>query len=254
VSTPPGPVCFPLREDPELAEAIPAARRRQAIAECVAPELALPSEGGDDASEDLAGGGVGLLMLDGLLIRRVGIIGRFGAELVGEGDLLRPWRDEQDSPTLPLQSGWAVVNPARVAVLDKSFNAHLARYPELCTPLVGRAVQRARNLAVQMAIVHQPRVDVKLLMLLWHLAGRWGRVRLDGTTLRLRLTHQALAELIAARRQTVTSGLSTLGRRGLVDADGDTWLLHGDPPRELLDVDSGRGGAKQLSRLLATGA
>ncbi len=144
-------------------------------------------------------------MLAGHLIRRVGIEGRFGAELVGEGDLLRPWRDEHDSPMLPLETGWTVVNPARVAILDESFNPHLASYPELCACLVGRAVQRARYLAVQMAIIHQPRVDKKLHMLLWHLAGRWGRVRPEGTILRLRLTHQVLAELVAARRQTVTS-------------------------------------------------
>ena len=61
-----------------------------------------------------------------------------------------------------------------------------------------------------MAIVHQARVDVRLHMLLWHLAARWGRVRSDGTVLRLRLTHAVLADLVAARRPTVTTALSEL--------------------------------------------
>ena len=61
-----------------------------------------------------------------------------------------------------------------------------------------------------MAIVHQARVDVRLHMLLWHLAARWGRVRSDGTVLRLRLTHAVLADLVAARRPTVTTALSDL--------------------------------------------
>ena len=75
-------------------------------------------------------------------------------------------------------------------------------------------------------------------MLLWHLAGRWGRVRSDGTVLPLRLTHTVLADLVAARRPTVTSALTELARRGLVRSSGDTWVLSGEPPGELIDLMS----------------
>ena len=77
-------------------------------------------------------------------------------------------------------------------------------------------------------------------MLLWHLAGRWGRVRSDGAIVPLRLTHAVLAELVAARRPTVTSALSDLSRRGLVTAFHDGWLLYGALPKEghLLGVAS----------------
>ena len=71
-------------------------------------------------------------------------------------------------------------------------------------------------------------------MLLWHLAARWGRVRSDGTVLRLRLTHTVLADLVAARRPTVTTALSELTRRGLVRTDGETWVLPGEAPSDLL--------------------
>jgi CRP-like cAMP-binding protein len=102
-------------------------------------------------------------------------------------------------------------------------------------------MQRARHLAVNMAIVNQPRVDVRLHMLLWHLAGRWGRVRSDATVLPVRLTHAVLAQLVAARRPTVSSALSDLARRGLVVNQADEWVLTGEPPGELLDVDSSSG-------------
>jgi CRP-like cAMP-binding protein len=102
-------------------------------------------------------------------------------------------------------------------------------------------MQRARHLAVNMAIVNQPRVDVRLHMLLWQLAGRWGRVRSDATVLPVRLTHAVLADLVAARRPTVSSALSDLARRGLVINRTDRWLLMGEPPGELLDVDGGSG-------------
>jgi CRP/FNR family transcriptional regulator, cyclic AMP receptor protein len=231
-------LCFPLREDPEVAEVIPPDRRGRAIEECTAAELRLaPGVGADNALPSIEGG-IGLLVLGGLLIRHVGIKGRFGGELVGEGDLLRPWQPDSQTSLLPLETGWSVIHPARLAVLDQSFVPHLATYPELASCLVARATQRARNLAVNMAIVHQARVDVRLRMLLWHLAGRWGRVRSEGTVVPLRLTHTVLSELVAARRPTVTSALSELSRKGLVRPFRDAWLLYGDPPAELLDLES----------------
>ncbi|HTU87779.1 MAG TPA: Crp/Fnr family transcriptional regulator [Solirubrobacteraceae bacterium] len=225
--------CHVLREDAELADVIPRERRERAIAECTAPELVLaPGSWGGRGSLGFRGG-IGVLVLDGLMVRRVGIEGRFGAELIGEGDLLRP--DEQSiSPLLPLTTNWSIVLPTRVAALDASFEQRVAQYPELVHGLIARAIQRSKNLAVNMAIVHQARVDVRLHMLLWHLAARWGRVRSDGTVLQLRLTHAVLADLVAARRPTVTTALSELSRRGLVQSDGETWLLSGDAPGDLL--------------------
>ena len=206
--------------------------------DCTADELYV-SSAGERQRGFFDPRGIGVLVLEGLLIRRVGIEGRFGAELLGEGDLLRPWQD-RDSPMLQLEIGWTVVEPARVAMLDHQFAQQLSIYPELGPALVGRAMQRVRNLAVNMAIVHQARVDTRLQMLLWHLAGRWGRVRSDGTVLQVRLTHTVLADLVAARRPTVTSALSDLARRGLVQSSGERWLLFGDAPGELLDVEPPR--------------
>jgi CRP/FNR family transcriptional regulator, cyclic AMP receptor protein len=179
---------------------------------------------------------LGLLVLDGLLIRRVGIDGRYGAELLGETDILRPQQDALESPTLALTTEWSIVEPTRLAVLGDPFLDYLTRYPELAQCLVARLVHRSRNPVVNMAIVHQARVDTRLHMLLWHLAGRWGRVRSDGTILPLRLTHTVLADLVAARRPTVTSALSQLSRRGLVRASGEEWTLFGEPPHELSEL------------------
>ena len=225
--------CHVLREDPELADAIPADRRQRAIEECTAPELRIqPGPLSRDESLGLRGG-IGGLVLSGLMIRRVGIGGRCGAELLGDGDLLRP-SEETISPLLPLTTEWSVLLPTRVAALDGRFEQRLRQYPELAQSLIGRAVDRSKNLAVNMAIVHQARVDIRLYMLLWHLAARWGRVRSDGTVLRLRLTHAVLADLVAARRPTVTTALSELTKRGLVRTDGDTWVLPGEAPSDLL--------------------
>ena len=223
-----------LEQDPGLAEAIPPELRDRAVAECLARELTIPTGRWRGAPLVTNGGvGIGMLVLSGLLVRRVGIEGRFGAELLGEGDLLRPSEGAEELPTLPMTVGWRVLETARVAILDDAFMRHLAEYPQLAGSLVGRAVGRSRNIAVNMAIVHQARVDVRLHMLFWHLAARWGRVGSEGVAVPMRLTHAVLAELVAARRPTVTSALTLLARRGLVCPTDQGWLLTGEAPGDV---------------------
>ncbi len=233
--------CHVLRADPALAEAIPADRRQQAIDGCVARQVSIPVGRWHGAPLADPDGGIGMLVLSGLLIRRVGLGGRHGAELLGSGDVLRPWDKLDESPTLPLSTAWRVLQACRLAVLDDEFIGCMGAYPELAGALVGRAVGRSRSLAVNIAIVHQARVDVRLHMLLWFLAGRWGRVSPDGVMLPLRLTHAVLAELSAARRPTVTSALTALAKQDVVVPTDNGWLLKGSPPGELRDGKLGTG-------------
>ena len=69
-------------------------------------------------------------------------------------------------------------------------------------------------------------------MLLWDLAERWGRVRAGAVVLPLRLTHSLLAELVAARRPTVTTALAGLAHSGLVRTTRGGWVLFGQPPSD----------------------
>jgi CRP/FNR family transcriptional regulator, cyclic AMP receptor protein len=229
-------LCRVLEEDADLIEALPMAQRQAATRACLAPCLSIPM--GDWQAAQLAprGDGIGLLVIHGLLLRRVGVEGRFGAELLGAGDLLRPWQGEDEPSTLPVSTCWRVIERARLAILDQRFLHRSLRYPALNSRLVARALNRARGLAVNMAIVHQPRVDVRLKMLLWHLAARWGKVTSDGVLLPLRLTHSVLAELVAARRPTVSGALAEMGRQGIVIQVDGGWRLAGPPPSELVDL------------------
>ena len=229
-------ICRVLEVDHDLAEAVPAPRRGQAIRECLARTVVVPS-GPWQGLPDVPGEErVGLLVLGGLVLRRVGIMNRFGAELLGEGDLLRPWQGEAELAPLPVTTGWRVLAPARMAVLDGAFVSRMAHYPQLFNRLIGRVLERSRSLAVNVAIVHHARVDVRVHMMLWQLAGRWGRVGPDGVILPLRLTHQVLADLVAARRPTVTTALTDLARRGLIEPGKGGWLLVGQPPGELAEL------------------
>jgi len=92
-----------------------------------------------------------------------------------------------------------------------------------------------------LAIAHHPRVDDRLLLTLWHLAERWGRVRPEGIAVRLPLTHQRLADLVGAHRPSVTIAMGDLVRAGTVSRCEDgTWTLHGSPPPQLRPPSLGR--------------
>jgi CRP/FNR family transcriptional regulator, cyclic AMP receptor protein len=226
-------VCHVLREDIGLSEAIPIADRDKAIEECIAPAAWIPAGPWSGPQTDIMPDGIGLLVLQGLLIRHVRVTGRFSSELLGEGDLLRPWQGEQPGPTLRHTTDWRVLERTRVALLDGTAAHRFAQYPELTGRLVARAIERSRSLAMNMAIVQQPLVQIRLRMLLWLLAERWGYVRPEGTILPLRLTHDVLADLVAARRPTVSSALAHLAKNELVRPCGDGWLLLRHPPDEL---------------------
>jgi CRP/FNR family cyclic AMP-dependent transcriptional regulator len=102
-------------------------------------------------------------------------------------------------------------------------------------------VRRARMLSFQRAIAQLPRVEDRVLVLLWTLAERWGRVGPQGVRLPLGLPHRTLATLVGARRPSVTTAVTGLTRAGLVERVDDGWLLHGDPaeilPERLEGVD-----------------
>jgi hypothetical protein len=100
-----------------------------------------------------------------------------------------------------------------------------------------RASRRAERLAVHQAISQLPRVEQRVLTVLWYLAERWGRVTADGVVVALPLSHGALGRIVGARRPTVSLAVKELVSQDLLArrADG-AWLLLGDPPADLARV------------------
>ena len=219
-----------LDADSELADLVPEDRLPAARQSSVAAVIDVPSGLWDARVEaDRARDGYGLLVLSGVLIRRVGFAGRYGAELLADGDLLRPWEfDGVDS--LGFETGWRVLVPSRLAVLDLGWTERMGGYPRVGPALAGRALSRSRRLAAMMAIAQQPRLDDRLWMLFWELADRHGRVHADGVHVDLPLTHEVLSHLVAARRPSVSGALTKLADQGRLWRNGRGWVLHGDPP------------------------
>jgi CRP-like cAMP-binding protein len=176
---------------------------------------------------------VGLLLVDGMLTRDLLFAGRTTTELLGAGDILRPWDDDVAFESLPFSASWHVHTPSRVAILDTRVAIAAGRWPSIATALHARHVRRGRSLAFQRAIAQLPRVEDRMLVLLWALAERWGRVSPEGVRVPVGLPHRTLATLVGARRPSVTTALTGLARDGLVERTAEGWLLHGDPDEVL---------------------
>lgn len=171
---------------------------------------------------------IALIVVSGALWRELRVGAGGAPQLLGPGTAVceRPPRD----PDAPETAGVAL-SRLRVAVLDRRFLLAGTRWPALAGELMRRLAEQERDLATQAAICQLPRVDERLLALLWHLSERWGRVGSDGVRLPLRLTHATLGRFVGARRPTVSLALAQLRERGLVERDGDgLWTLLGDPP------------------------
>jgi CRP/FNR family transcriptional regulator, cyclic AMP receptor protein len=221
-----------LRVDPDLGAGID--RRRRALVEraCVARRLDIPRGTWDadvvSAAEDRSG--FGLLVVSGILCRRVVQNECQGAELIGPGDLLRPWDRVGEWATIPTESTWLAIEPARVAILDGEFARRATPFPEIALNLIRRGLLRSRYLAILIAIIGQRRVETRLTMLFWHLADRFGQVRGGWVSMPVPLTHSLLSELVAARRPSVTTALTELQERGVLRRDGSGWLLRRPSP------------------------
>jgi CRP/FNR family cyclic AMP-dependent transcriptional regulator len=213
--------------DPELGEGISPHDLELAERSLVVPLVeGIPGEEPALGSRLQSPQPLGLLVLNGLLLRETDVAGAGAAELLGAGDVLVPG----NRPQADLMPGgesveWRLLMPVRFALLDAAFLQKAARWPQVGWHLTRRTLNRGQASAVQLAICSRPRVEDRLQLLMWHLARRWGRVTTEGVRLDLPLTHAVLGKLVGAHRPSVTTALGSLGDRGLVIREDDGWVL-----------------------------
>ena len=217
---------------PELLEGLAPEQARLAHHHAVAPAIdvqpgpwALP-----DLRADRGATWLGLLVLDGLLVRSAALDDLSADELLGPGDLIHPSGAEHHA-SFPMRVGWHAIVPTTVAVLDARVTALLCRWPGVIARITANAVGRAQSQSVHLAIAQARRADVRLLLLFRHLADRFGRVGPEGIVVPVPLTHERLAGLVCLRRPTVSAALQELARSGQVVRRPDrSWLLPTEPP------------------------
>jgi CRP/FNR family cyclic AMP-dependent transcriptional regulator len=175
----------------------------------------------------------GFVLTEGTITIDASFAGRRAARVLAPNELilLEGW----DNDSLPVQWEFTVLEPTTIAVLDERLEVISRHWPGLMTALVIRGADQTRHALLQQAIGQLPRVEDRLLALMWSLADSRGIVRSNGVHVPLALTHETLAQMIGARRPTVSLGLKALSERGLVSADGDGWLIARDSLDEFAD-------------------
>jgi CRP-like cAMP-binding protein len=140
--------------------------------------------------------------------------------------------------------GWAAVGPqVRCFAIEDSV-LHLVdrrrmeawmRDPVLAANVFRVLSAQIADRELAVAIALEPRVERRLLLKLRQLAERWGRVTPDGIRLDLRLTHQELANMVGAVRESVTIALGRLASAGEIEVRNRTLLIR--PPRDAPDEE-----------------
>lgn len=217
--------------DPELAAALPPEQRKPARAALVVPLRRLEEgEWRPRREPPPPPGHLGYLLVAGMIVRELEVGRGKAIELLVAGDLLRPAQEDGSSLAT---ARWQLLAPVELAELDAALAAQLGRFPALVEALLARMLQRSRQLAACAAIASVRGLDERLLTLFWHLAERHGTVTPDGVLVPLPLTHQLLAELVGARRPSVSVATGRLARAGRAVRVEQGWLLERELPPEL---------------------
>jgi CRP-like cAMP-binding protein len=117
-----------------------------------------------------------------------------------------------------------------VHLVDRARMEAWLRDPSLAANLVRVLSAQIADRELAVAIALEPRVERRLLLKLRQLAERWGRVTPDGIRLDLRLTHQELANMVGAVRESVTIALGRLADAGEIEVRNRTLIIRS--PRE----------------------
>lgn len=214
--------------EPELGDGLSDEALAVASHALAVPTAILKKGAWNPRSEPSEAGCVGYVITKGLLVRRVEVAQGSSVELLGNGDLLRPWQEDASSFCA---ASWEVLEQSTLLALGPGFTRGLTRWPEIAVNLAMRGLRRSRALAADAAIASIVGIEERLLIMLWHLAERWGEPSADGIRLSIRIPHRLLAEMMGARRPSITSALAQLQEGGRLDSSPDGgWVLLGDPP------------------------
>lgn len=167
-------------------------------------------------------------VLDGMVVHTLRISERAGIQLLGPGDLLLqggeltpPWLEDFT---------FRAATPARMALIGTEFLGVARRYPQVYRALYERVGDQVQRLTGQLVICQLPRVDQRVLAVMWLLAESWGQVTPEGIRLPLALTHETLGALIGARRPTVSLAMRKLLEQRSIVNQPPGWLLLELPP------------------------
>lgn len=139
------------------------------------------------------------------------------------------------------------IEPSVVLLVEREQLEAWMNVPALAANLVSVLSTQVADRELAVAVALEARVERRLLLKLRQLAERWGRVTPEGVRLDLRLTHQELADMVGAVRESVTLALGRLARQGELEVRNRTILIRHP------GADGLEGGAGEESALSDAG-
>ena len=107
---------------------------------------------------------------------------------------------------------------ARVAVVRKPVLVDaVKRHPEFAMKLFFSFAERLKQSDEAIESLLSREVSARLATLLLHLGDRLGHTTESGTVLKVRLTHQELANMVVSTREAVSKVMSEFQREGLIE-------------------------------------
>jgi hypothetical protein len=156
---------------------------------------------GAAAADDAGPGVIALIVVGGLLVSDERTV-------AGPGDVIAD-----------AGAGWTACTPARLALIGPRFLALACDEDGAAAALVSAATTRRAEPG------DGGPLEVRLLDLLWRLAGSWGALDAAGMTLPLRLEAGGLARLLLASEGAVTAELNDLQEHHAVTRREGGWRL-----------------------------
>jgi CRP/FNR family transcriptional regulator, cyclic AMP receptor protein len=238
------PLCWVLEEDPDLTQHLSPAQGWEAKQRAVARALEVgagpwsPSKAFSELGPASGGAPRALLVLGGVALRELAAGTAVGSVLIGPGELIWESAPNDDAVFLSRATRWNALTDLRLALIDAAFLRRVAPWPQVIVSLLERSEIHADMLALQQTIACQVRVEDRVVMLLLALAERWGRVSKEGIRLDMPLTVTALAQLVAAQRQTVSTAVARLGRQGVVRRSSNGWVVRASAAEDMAAAGS----------------
>ncbi len=211
---------------PDILASVPSEDRQLADRTLVLPLVSAHDEDLAEVIGTQMPGALDFLIMDGVVLKETTFAGRAALELLGPGDVLAPPLAAAYQPESRAVSRYLAYGQVSLAVIEAQFRRARTRWPGIADFLhdcLGRQTHRA---SMHVAMLHQPRVEDRVIALFADLAERFGRVTADGILVDVPLTHDIIGGLVGSRRPTVTLALQTLASEGALERlDGNRWKL-----------------------------
>jgi hypothetical protein len=170
----------------------------------------------------------GATVVEGLVTGSLCVGEQTGIHLLGPGDVF-----PAEGELWPAWLGnleFRTATPVQLGLFGGELLMAIHRWPRIVQGLYASIGDQMHRLSAQLVICQLPRVEDRVLAMLWLLAESWGHVSTSGVRLPLALTHETVGGLVGARRPTVTLALRKLTDDGALVAQDSGWLLLEPPP------------------------